>query len=327
MSTLTLETFFARNADKIPVQWLAGTVGGQRPLTLGNEERPLTACAVVNFYNPIRPPQIQIIADLESAHIHDADEAALHRQMETVLAKWPAVCLILANQPCPSSLRKLADKYALPLLSSDLTGQILVTKLQREVTRLHAPRMTLHGVFMDVLGMGVLIMGESGSGKSELALELISRGHRLVADDAPEFRRVEPNDLRGSCPHDMGMFLEVRGLGVLNIKKLFGETAVKSRKYLHLIVRLEHRVEMTSPMERLEGIRREQTVLGVTLPEIVLPVAPSRNLAVLLECAVRNHSLRLGGYHALEDLSARQMNLIQGHRDPCHRDPEAAGVA
>jgi len=311
MIHISVKNFFDQYAPHLPIQWLAGLEGCQRPLVFGGTEYSAYSCTVVNFFNPIRPPQIQIIADQELTYLQQLSSAQLHTFLEHLLQNFPTACWILANQPCPASLRSLAEKYALPLLACSLEGRILVMALQKIITRLNTQRITLHGVFMDVLGTGVLIMGKSGCGKSELALELISRGHRLVADDAPEFFYVEPNDLRGSCPHNLGDFLEVRGLGILNIKKLFGEAAVKSRKYLHLIVRLESELQIESPTERLEGIYRTQTIMGVDIPEIILPVAPGRNLAVLLECAVRNHNLRQQGYHALDDFSARQMRLLQ----------------
>lgn len=165
---------------------------------------------------------------------------------------------------------------------------------------------------MDVLGVGVLIMGDSGTGKSELALELVSRGHRLVADDAPEFRKITPDTISGACPLGMTPFLEVRGLGILNVQALFGDSAVKKDKYLRLIVHLEHMsADKLRVIDRLQGDYRIRRVLSVEIPEIRLPVAPGRNLAVLLECAVRNHSLKMQGYNAAEDFCERQQQAMQ----------------
>ena len=171
--------------------------------------------------------------------------------------------------------------------------------------------MTLHGVFMDVLGMGVLIMGDSGTGKSELALELVSLGHRLIADDAPEFSRIASETISGSCPFGMNAFLEVRGLGILNVQALFGDSAIKKDKYLRLIVHLEQMTpERLRKIDRLQGDYRLRNVLGVDIPEIWLPVAPGRNLAVLLECAVRNHSLKIQGYNAADDFCEQQRQAM-----------------
>ncbi|HDN27722.1 MAG TPA: HPr(Ser) kinase/phosphatase, partial [Thioploca sp.] len=170
---------------------------------------------------------------------------------------------------------------------------------------------TLHGVFMDVLGMGVLIMGDSGTGKSELALELVSRGHRLIADDAPEFSKIGPQIISGASPFGMNAFLEVRGLGILNVQALFGDSAIKKDKYLRLIVQLEQMTpERLQNIDRLQGDYRVRHILGVDIQEIGLPVAPGRNLAVLLECAVRNHSLKVQGYNAADEFCELQRQAM-----------------
>ena len=154
------------------------------------------------------------------------------------------------------------------------------------------------------------------NGKSELALELITRGHRLVADDAPEFSRIAPEIINGTCPPTLVDFLEVRGLGIINVRQLFGDSAVKSSKYLRLIIRLE-RLEKAEliDIDRLSGSYRMRKILEVDIPEITLPVAPGRNLAVLVECAARNHILRNSGYNSSEDFISRQARHI-GAQEP-----------
>jgi HPr kinase/phosphorylase len=174
----------------------------------------------------------------------------------------------------------------------------------------------LPGVFMQVMGMGVLITGQSGVGKSELALELLTRGHALVADDAPEFSRTGDDSIHGRCPEVLRDFLEVRGLGVLNVRAMFGIQAVLQTKRLHLIITLEPMsAERISNLDRLRGERRRRPVLGVEIPETTLPVAPGRNLAVLVEAAARDHLLHRKGYDAAEDFIQRQMQQIGHPRD------------
>jgi HPr kinase/phosphorylase len=156
-------------------------------------------------------------------------------------------------------------------------------------------------------------MGDSGTGKSELALELVSRGHRLVADDAPEFS-LTGQAIRGDCPLSMNAFLEVRGLGVLNVQALFGDSAIKKGKDLTLIVQLEHATpEHLQNIDRLQGDYRVRQILGVDVPEIGLPVAPGRNLAVLLECAVRNYSLKKQGYNAADEFCEQQRQALSNN--------------
>ena len=165
---------------------------------------------------------------------------------------------------------------------------------------------TLHGVFLDVLEIGVLITGDSSIGKSELALELISRGHGLVADDVVELQQIGPETIQGRCPPLLRDFLEVRGLGVLNIRSIFGETAVRPRKALRLVVHLEMPVNGSSERERLTTRSGTQSILGVDVPTVTLAVAPGRNLAVLVEAAVRNHILLTRGIDSTRDFIARQ---------------------
>ena len=164
---------------------------------------------------------------------------------------------------------------------------------------------------MEVMAIGVLITGPSGIGKSELALELITRGHRLIADDAPQFSRIAPDIINGTCPPALRDYLEVRGMGIINIRRLYGDSAIKENKYLRLIVRLEPMTkEQLLQLDRLQGSHNNRSVLDIDIPEITLPVAPGRNLAILLECAARNHNLIIGGYNAAEEFIENQQKLI-----------------
>jgi HPr kinase/phosphorylase len=182
---------------------------------------------------------------------------------------------------------------------------------------------TLHGVFLDVLEIGVLITGDSSIGKSELALELISRGHGLVADDVVELQQIGPETIQGRCPPMLRDFLEVRGLGVLNIRSIFGETAVRPRKALRLIAHLEAPMPGSEPRERLNTRSGTQDILGVEVPTVTLPVAPGRNLAVLVEAAVRNHILLTRGIDSTREFIARQEAAMRN--DPSGRRDDGDG--
>ena len=171
--------------------------------------------------------------------------------------------------------------------------------------------MTLHGVFMDVFSLGVLLAGSSGIGKSEIALGLIGRGHRLIADDAVTFELTDKHNLMGSCPELLQDFLEVRGLGILNIRAMYGDSAIKKAMPLQLIVNLiDVEDNIVKESDRLIGIHSKRIMLGVEVTEVTIPVGPGRNLSVLIEAAVRSYRLRLTGYNAIQDFTEKQKRYL-----------------
>ena len=206
----------------------------------------------------------------------------------------------------------MADAHRIPVLLSPFPSIQLMWQLRPYLTRTLAEFVTRHGVFLDVLGMGVLITGDSGVGKSELALELISRGSGLVADDVVELYRIGPDILEGRCPPLLRDFLEVRGLGMLNIRTIFGETAVRPRKLLKFMVHLEdHSNEAFSELDRLQVNATFQEILGVPVRKVTIPVAAGRNLAVLVEAAVRNFVLNQRGIDSTKEFIDRQTQLME----------------
>ena len=233
--------------------------------------------------------------------------------VETVARRPPLALVISKNQSCPEDLRIAAEESETPLWNSPRRGHELLNHLQYKLARTLAPRVTLHGVFMEIYSIGVLITGESGSGKSELALELVTRGHRLVADDAPEFTQIAPDVLDGACPDLLQDMLELRGLGVLNIRQMFGDTAVKRNKYLRMIVHLSKPSLEAKPggMERLTGDIGSRRLLDLDVPMITLPVMAGRNLAVLTEAATRMHLLRSKGVDPAAAFMARHSHFLE----------------
>ena len=206
---------------------------------------------------------------------------------------------------------EIANQTGCPLLRSNLSSNNLIELLQYHLGRLLGDSKVLHGVFMEVMGIGILLTGPSGIGKSELALELLSRGHRLVADDAPEFRRSVPKTIRGRCPVLLKDFLEVRGLGILNARAMFGDTAIVETKRLRLIIRLDAISDSTLwEIDRIGGSFRKIAILGVDIPEVQIPDAAGRNVAVIIEAAVRNYGLYLNGYNAADDFVQRQQKIM-----------------
>lgn len=308
-STLTFLDLFEHFQSRLGLQWLLGEKWATQQLL--NKSRPPEA-ELIGHMNPVLPQLLQVLGNTEIQYIESLGPARRNRLLHGVCSSH-SMALLIADGDTPSQeLLKAAKRMKLPVIGSDLSAHELITELNYFLTEVLEKRTILHGVFMEVLGMGVLMTGKSGVGKSELALELISRGSRLIADDAPEFVRKAPDIIAGNCPETLLNFLEVRGLGILNIAHMFGENAVKPSKYLRLIVHLQPLTEIThTGMDRLTGNRGTQKVLGVEVPKVILPVAPGRNLAVLVEAAVRNQTLLRRGYDATQDLIERQQRHIR----------------
>jgi HPr kinase/phosphorylase len=223
------------------------------------------------------------------------------------------VAIIVADgAAAPAELVACADRAGVPVIASEEASQHVINILRPYMQLELGEVTTIHGVMLDVLEIGVLITGDSSIGKSELALELISRGHGLVADDVVELQQIGPETIQGRCPQMLRDFLEVRGLGVLNIRSIFGETAVRPRKALRLIVQLEPFEPGLEPKDRLATRAGTQDILGVEIPTVTLAVAPGRNLAVLVEAAVRNHILITRGINSTAEFIKRQEEAMRG---------------
>ena len=227
-----------------------------------------------------------------------------------LIAGGPPALFIAQGLDTPPDILAICDEQNIPLFSTPLPAAQVIDYLRVYLSKKLAQRVIMHGVFMDVLGVGVLITGDSGLGKSELGLELISRSHGLVADDAVEFSRIAPNMIEGRCPPLLQNLLEVRGLGLLDIKAIFGETAVRRKMRLKLIVHLVKRGALDEEVERLPFHFPTEDVLGLPIRKVVIPVAAGRNIAVLLEAAVRNTILQLRGIDTLQEFMERQRQAM-----------------
>lgn len=309
----SLQGLLQHIGPRLRLRWLTPPPSAPWPLLAGQAgHRAMTAQSLVGSLNCIHPNRLQVLGRAEIAHLADLSPPAYRETIERLFAARPAAVIFAAGiEPDPTFLAAAASAGT-PLLGSPADDEEIVDRLQYFLTHALAERAVVHGVFLAVLGMGVLLVGDAGIGKSELALEMIARGHRLIADDAPEFARIAPETLQGSCPPLLRDFLEVRGLGVLNIRAMFGEGAVQQRETLNLIVNMRSFVNNElAQIDRLRGSLSARTILDVAVAEITLPVAPGRNLAVLLETAVRNQILRQRGYDAGIDLVDRQARALE----------------
>ncbi len=291
------------NREALSLAWIAGREAGTAV-----RREAAQAASLIGHLNLTHPNSIQVIGAYEAGtvagHIARLFEAS------------PAAVIVADGVAPPQPLVEGAARTHTPLFTSPLPAPRVIEQLARYLAKALAESTERHGVFMDVLGLGVLITGESGVGKSELGLELISRGHGLVADDVVEISRIAVNTLEGRCPPMLKDFLEVRGLGLLNIRTIFGETAVRRKLKLRLIVHLERpQPGARDPTERLPLAALSEDILGVTVSKVIIPVAAGRNLAVLVEAAVRNQILKLRGIDSMAEFMARQSREIEDNED------------
>lgn len=312
MERLTARDLFDKVKERLALRWVAGEQGEKRSIVPAEKQarRP----SLAGYLNIIYPNKIQIIGSEELAWLNGLDPRERWETVEKVIGFQPTALIVTKDQDVPVDVRDAANDSGTPIWLSSKRGHELLTYLQYHLARMLARRVTLHGVLMEVYSIGVLITGESGSGKSELALELITRGHRLVADDAPEFTQIAPDVIDGSCPEILQDLLEVRGLGILNVREMFGHTAVKPSKYLRLIVHLATGARAPGEdagLERIYGDNSYREVLDTRMPQTTIPVAAGRNLAVLVEAAVRNHVLKTKGIDPAQTFLDRQAHQMR----------------
>jgi HPr kinase/phosphorylase len=308
---VTVAELFRQAGARLQLSWIAGRDGGDKVLNSDTVQKP--TLALVGHLNYVHPNRVQVMGCAEMDYLRGLSPSDLALSIANLFSTELAAVVVANGEPVPAGMIEAAESTATPLFTSPEQSPALMRLLSHIMTQVLAPSTVMHGVFLEVSGVGVLITGDPAVGKSELALELITRGHRLVADDALEVFAVSPDTLEGRCPTLLQDFMEVRGLGVLNIRRLFGETAVKHKKNLKLIIHLSPADGGTNPwqeVDRLNMAASNRVILGIEVAEVRIPVAVGRNLAVLVEVAVRNHTLKMRGVHSSEEFVERQRIAI-----------------
>ena len=305
---LSAESIIDNLSNQIEFKWVAGQNDLNLPI---HEIKASQHVTLIGHLNLVHKNLIQVIGKTECEYLQGHEETFRNNMLNEIFSARPAAIILSDGIPVPDILIEYANEFRTPLLSCKTESNDVVDIARFYLHNMFSEKEVVHGVFMEVLGTGVLITGESSVGKSELALALIARGHRLIADDAPEFTRKGPDILDGRSPGVLKDFMEVRGIGVLNIREMYGDNALKSNKYLRLVVHLERLNETEyAQLDRLEGERRIRTILGIDVPQILIPVAPGRNIEVLVEAAVRNHILRISGNDATQQFIDLQQQAI-----------------
>jgi HPr kinase/phosphorylase len=294
-TVISAEALFEEFRTALHWEWIAGHAHPERHFDEAAVRDARSAADLVGYLNYIHPNRVQIVGKREVAYLNETSADITERRISRIVTLEPPVLICADGQQPPDRLVALCDRADIPLFVTQESAGHVIDVVRGYLGQHFAERTTRHGVFMDILGLGVLLTGESGLGKSELGLELISRGHGLVADDAVDLYRVSQTALEGRCPDLLMNLLEVRGIGLLDIKAIFGETAVRRKMRLKLIVHLVRQATMDRDFERLPYEPLSEDILEVPVRKTVIAVDAGRNLAVLVEAAVRNTILQLRG--------------------------------
>ena len=313
-TVISADVLFKDHRESLRWQWVAGLGASERRFDDLAIREARSGADLVGYLNYIHPYRVQVIGEREVAYLASATAEDCARRVARIVTLEPPVLVVADNQVAPEALVSLCERAHIPLFATHESAAFVIDVLRAYLSKHFAERQSMHGVFMDILGLGVMITGESGLGKSELGLELISRGHGLVADDAVDVYRINQTTIEGRCPELLQNLMEVRGIGLLDIKAIFGETAVRRRMRMKLIVHLVRKETMERDYERMPHEPLRQDVLGIPLRKTVIQVVAGRNIAVLVEAAVRNTILQLRGVDTYQEFVQRQRRAMEDNR-------------
>jgi HPr kinase/phosphorylase len=309
MGQVNIRQLFEDKQARLELSRVAGADGTDR--IIDSDAVNASNKGLIGHLNLVHPNWVQVLSEIELDFLRDLSNEKRERAFHKIMEQGTTCLIVAGANEIPPELITFANQSHIPLFASPKPSVHLMWLIRHYLAKELAESTTRHGVFLDVLGVGVMITGESAVGKSELGLELITRGSGLVADDVVELHRIAPDTLEGRCPELLRDFLEVRGLGVLNIRIMFGETAVRRKKSLKLIVNL-HRPPGgdLSQIDRLPISATQQNILGVSIDTVDIPVVAGRNLAVLVEAAARNFVLQQRGIDSMQEFISRHDQLL-----------------
>jgi HPr kinase/phosphorylase len=270
-------------------------------LVIASTEVNRPGLQIAGYFEYFDEKRIQIIGKAEESFLANFTSEKANERMEELFAHKPSAAVVCRNLNVPEAFIELARKYNVPLLRTAVSTSTFSSSLIAFLNVQLAPRITRHGVLVEVYGEGILLLGESGVGKSETAIELVKRGHRLIADDAVEIRRVSDKSLVGTAPDNIRHFIELRGIGIINASRIFGAGAVKLTEKIDLVINIEQ-WDVNKAYDRMGLEEQTTTILDLPVPSLTIPVKPGRNLAVIIEVAAMNHRQKKLGYNAAEDL-------------------------
>ena len=310
-NAISADLLFQAFRTSLRWEWVAGLGASERRFDEMAVRSARSGADLVGYLNYIHPYRLQVLGEREIAYLSKSTSVDCQRRVARIVTLQPPVLVLADGQVAPPELLSMCEQAQIPMFSTDENSAFVIDVLRAYLSKHFADRTTMHGVFMDILGMGVLITGESGLGKSELGLELISRGNGLVADDAVDLYRINQTTIEGRCPELLQNLLEVRGIGLLDIRAIFGETAVRRKMRLRMIVHLVRRETLEREYERLPYEPLTQDVLGVAVRKVIIQVVAGRNIAVLVEAAVRNAILQLRGIDTYQEFVERHRKAME----------------
>jgi len=310
-TSVSAEALFEAQREVLRWEWVAGHAHPERRFDDAAVRDAQSAADLVGYLNYVHPYRVQIVGHREVAYLSAVSPEDQERRISRIVTLEPPVLITADGVAPPPRLVAMCDRAEIPLFVTDESAGQVIDVVRSYLAQHFAERTTRHGVFMDILGLGVLLTGESGLGKSELGLELISRGHGLVADDAVDLYKVSQSSLEGRCPELLANLLEVRGIGLLDIKAIFGETAVRRKMRLKLMVHLVRKETMEREFERLPYEPLYDDILSIPVRKVIIAVDAGRNLAVLVEAAVRNTILQLRGIDTYQEFIARHQKAME----------------
>ncbi|MDW5441405.1 HPr(Ser) kinase/phosphatase [Polaromonas sp. SM01] len=310
-TVVSADVLFEDHRAALKWEWIAGLGASERRFDEVAVRAARSGADLVGYLNYIHPYRVQILGEREVAYLTSASPEDCARRIARIVTLEPPVLIIADGQVAPDTLLSMCERAQIPMFATKESAAFVIDVLRAYLSKHFADRTSMHGVFMDILGVGLMITGESGLGKSELGLELISRGHGLVADDAVDLYRINQTTIEGRCPELLQNLLEVRGIGLLDIKAIFGETAVRRKMRLKLIVHLVRRETLEREYERIPYEPLTQDVLGIPVRKVVIQVVAGRNIAVLVEAAVRNVILQLRGIDTYQEFVDRHRQAME----------------
>jgi HPr kinase/phosphorylase len=308
----------------LSIELLSGKAGLDRPISSPHIQK--TGLALAGFHEYLQPARILVFGESEVRYLESLDADARMRVIGAVFGHEIPCVMITGGWDPPVEILVASERCRVPLLRTAMSTPLAIARIGAILDDALAVRKVIHGVLLDILGLGVLITGESGFGKSECALDLVVRGHRLVADDTVEVRRRGDSELIGTCPELTRHHMELRGLGVINVRDLFGVASTRLSKRIELVVQLD-RWDPAREYDRLGLDENVFEFFGVKVPIIHMPVAPGRSLAILVEVAARNQLLRSRGLNAARDLASRlERQLRESNETDADEDADGGGA-